>query len=238
MVSKIDNISKIPSLGNDYDEQEAELAVSRYVNSILGTETKPIGNNLLEFFPLVQNAIRAREDEDFRKLLPREKEKYRRILALEEGPPEKIDTISITWKLKARVPGRFDQGPAGQGRIKEVVPHIRGIVDHPDHPNEKLISMGKCYGNWIEFNIYARNKKEALKRLLWFENIMTNFYWYFNLYGFKVIEEGVGDRETVTIDELEVTKYPVVYFVRSEDVYHVTSQELKNILITTNITKN
>lgn len=233
MVSKIDNIN-IPNLDKGYNEEEAERAIQNYIMELKDNLASPKSSNIIDFFPLVQNAVKTREEQDFQDYnIPDDKKT--RLLLFEDEPPEYIDTEAITWKLKARVPGRFDQGPAGQGRIKEVVGHTRSIIKHPEHPSESLVTMGKFYGNWIQFNIYARDKKTALKRLLWFERVMDSFYWYFRLYGFRVIEEGCGDRETETIKDLKLTKYPLTYFIRSDDTYHITTQELKHVLVTTNV---
>jgi hypothetical protein len=228
MVSRIDNI-KLPYLGRGFNEEDAERKVNEYILEILEAQRSVQSqSDIIDFFPLVQKALRAREEEDG---VPEEK----RLLLLEDDPPEEIDTEAITWYLKARVPGRFDQGPAGPGRIKEVVAHVRSIIEHPDHPNEKLLTFGKFYGNWIQFNIYARNSKRAMERLLWFERTMSSFNWYFRLYGYTVIEEGVGDKDKVTIKDLELVKYPVTYFIRSDDTYHTTSQELKRVLVDINV---
>jgi hypothetical protein len=230
MVSKIDNVN-VPDLGTKYSAEEAEYMVKTYINSILSSkQEQPQSGDLLDFFPLVQYAIDARQRiEDV-------KEEHR-LLVLEDDPPEAIDTPSITWSLKARVPGRLNQGSAGSGSRKEVIPHQRSIVDHPDNPGEKLITMGKFYGTWIDFNIYTRGSKEALERVLWFERLMDSFSWYFRLHGFRAVEEGVGDKEKVIIKDLELVKYPITYFIRSDDTFHITTQELKRVLITTNISK-
>ena len=233
MVSKIDNIN-IPDLGDGYNEEDAERKVNEYIIELLENQSSVRPSNLMDFFPLVQNAVRRREEQDLLdQNIPDDRKK--RLLVLEDDPPEEIDTEAITWGVKARVPGRFDQGPAGQGRIKEVVGHVRSVINHPEHPNEKLVTMGKFYGNWVQFNIYARDKSQALKRLLWFERVMDSFHWYFRLYGFRVIEEGVGDREKVTVKDLKLIKYPITYFIRSDDTYNITTQELKRVLVTTNV---
>lgn len=185
-------------------------------------------NEINDFFPLVQNAILSRQNEEG---VPEDK----RLLFLEDDPPEEIDTSAITFELQARVPGKMDQGAAGTGRIKEVVSHYRGEIDHPDHPGEKLVTMGRFYDNWIRFYIQTRTNKEARKILLWFERLMSSFSWYFRYNGFRVIEEGVGDRERVDKDGLVLTRYPITYFVRSEDVYFVSAQKLKEIIISPNI---
>lgn len=233
MVSKIDNIS-IPNLGRGYNEEEADRAIQNYIDELSGLNSSPNASDILDFFPLLQNAIKTREEHDWLDNRVPDSEK-KRLLLLEDDPPEEIDTESITWKMKARVPGRFDQGPAGQGRIKEVMGHPRSVINHPEHPSEKLVTMGKFYGNWIQFNVYARDKRQALRRLLWLERVIDSFHWYFRLYGFRVIEEGCGDREEVTVKDLKLIKYPLTYFIRSDDTYHITTQELKKVFVTTNV---
>lgn len=233
MVSKTDNI-KIPVLGIGFNAEDAERKIQEYINELIDTQSSPNSSDILDFFILVQNAIKAKEEQDWLDHNVSNENK-KRLLLVEDSPPEEIDTAAITWLLKARAPGRFDQGPAGQGRIKEVVGHPRSIVQHPEHPSEKLVTMGKFYGNWVQFYIYARDAKQALRRLLWFERVMDSFHWYFRLYGFRVIEEGVGDKDKETVKDLELVRYPITYFVRSDDTYHVTTQELKRVLVTTNV---
>ena len=227
MASKIDNV-KIPDLGTGYNEEEAERRINQFIDEIKDNCRPPSNGDLIDFFPLVQKAIRNREEHD-------QVPGCKKLLVFEDDPPEAIDTAAITWSLKARLPGRFDQGPAGKGTIKEVLGHPRSIKQHPEHPSEKLVTMGKFYGNWIDFNIYARDSKKAMELLLWFERVMDSYHWYFRLYGFRAIEEGVGDKEKETIKDLELVKYPLTYFVRSDDTYHITSQELKKIIVDTNV---
>lgn len=237
MVSKIDNISKPLPVDSGYTEEQAEYMINQYISEAQLVRQAPQEANLLNFFPIFQSVIRTQEDADVKNLNRSDKEAYRRLLLLEDDPDEVIDTEAITWKLKARSPGRFDQGPAGNGRIQEVVPHLRAKRQHPEHPNETLLTYGKSYGNWIEFAVYARDKKQALKRMLWLESAIDRYQWYFRFKGFRVIEQGVGDRENVTIKDLKLIKYPLVYYIRTEDIFHVSSQNLKKVFISTNIEK-
>lgn len=234
-VTKIKNVY-IPDTGRIYNEQEAQQEVDAYIRElskeIRGTSAPPA--KLPDFFDLFQRAVRTRERQDN---IPNCKG-----LLLKEHLDSKhlqtddfLDTEAITWHLTGRSPGRLDQGPAGKGTIREVVPHIRNIRQHPEHPGEKLITMGKFYSTWITFNIYARDSSKALERVLWLEEVMDSFHWYFRLYGFRVVEEGVGDKTEEKIDDLSLIKYPMVYFIRSEEIYHVTSQELREVLIETNV---
>jgi len=230
MVSKIDNI-KIPTLPKNFNQEEADRMIENYIAELRDNRHSPIGSDIIEFFPLLQRVIRTKEEQD---QVPSGKN----LLILEEDPPEPIDTEAITWSLVSRTPGQFDQGSAGKGRIREVTAHMRSVIQHPEHPSEKLITMGKFYSNWIQVNIYARESKVALSRLLWFEKLIESYRWFFRLNGFEIIEDQVLEKQKVIIDNLTLSKYSVIYFVRSEDTYHVTTQELKRILVTTNVSNN
>jgi hypothetical protein len=239
MVSKIDNITKIPDLGgtNRISEADISRAVNKYlrdVSSAWQNDKKDFPNtaSIIDFFSLVQNSIRSREaSED----VPEDK----RLLVLADDPPKEIDTEAITFFLKSRTPGQFSRGSAGNARIKEVISHVRSIQQHPEHLGEKLFTMGRFFDNRVGFNIYARDDYTALKRVLWLESVMDNFRWYFRVHGImQVIEEGVGDKEHVKVGELELTKYPMSYFVRTEDTYQFGSQELKSFEINVEVSTN
>jgi len=235
MGSKTVNIANVPYIGGRAQLSEAEttLYVNKYIANLkVAGEDQPFHNNILGFLKLVQNAVRSREAVDN---VPEDK----RLLVLGNDPPESIDTEAITFFLKSRSPGQFNRGRAGEARIKEVIGHIRNIEPHPEHIGEKLVTMGRLYDNRVAFNIYAKDDYTALARVLWFENVMDSFRWYFRVHGIsQVIEEGVGDKENVTIGELPLTKYPMSYFIRTEDIYQFGSQELKNVELNVKLETN
>ena len=229
------DIIKIPALGEPSRLSEAEInqIVNTYIANLREAGTnEPPQNNLLSFFELVQNAIRSREASDS---VPEDK----RLLVLANDPPEELDTEAITFFLQSRLPGSFGKGSIGQAKTREFVPHKRSEQQHPEHINEKLVTMGRRYDNQIKFHIYARDDYVALKRVLWFENVMDSFRWYFRVHGiYNVLEIGVGEKEHVTIGELVVTRYPMSYFVMTEDIYQFGSQELKSIELNTDLVIN
>ena len=237
MVTKIDNITNVPSIESvgtrvRFNESEITGVVDRYLESYnRGKRTPASGAELSDFFSMIQTVLTSKQKQEGLK-------EEHHILVVEEDPPESINTEAITFYLKTRVPGRFDQGPSGAGRHKEVVAHQRSVVDHPEAPGQKLVTVGRFYDNWIGFNIYARTNKAARERLLWFERTMDIYNWFFRLYGFRVIEEGVGSREKVKIDELLITKYPITYMVRTDDTFQFSTQELKKIIIDLELSSN
>jgi hypothetical protein len=237
MVTKIDNITNIPSIETSairvrYSEAEIAQYVNRYLEELhVDARSPQSGAELSDFFKMVQEVVISKQNYDG---VPADK----RIFVAEDDPPETIDTEAIAFFVKARVPGKFDQGPSGAGRIREVTPHMRAVVNHPEAPSQKLVTAGRFYDNWVTFNIYARTHKVALDRLLWFERTMDIYNWYFRLYGFRVIEEGVGSRERLEFDELVVTRYPITYMVRTDDTFHFSSQELKRIEVNLELSNN
>jgi hypothetical protein len=233
MVSRIDNITAVPDIQKTgtvvrLEESEIDHIITAHLETLQGERRFPEGAELREFFELVQNAVISRQNSEG---VPENK----RLLFLAEDPPEALDTETITFFLSSRFPGKFDQGPAGQGKIKEVTAHVRAVREHPDHPSEKLITMGRFYDNWVTFTVYAKTDKVALARVLWFERVMDTYRWLFRLHGFNVVEEGVGSRDKVKLDESTITIYPISYMVRTDDTFHYGTQELREILLTMNV---
>jgi len=232
--SKTVSLAEIPDIGNGQQLAEPEIArrIERYIANLKKAEIQvPTHNNLIGFFELLQNAIRCREATQ--KVPP-----GKGLLILAQDPPEEIDTEAVTFFLSAREPGLFGRGPMGAGGVQEVVPHLRSIQDHPEHIGEKLVTMGRAFDNLITLRVYARDDITALKRVFWLEDVIDSFRWYFRVHGiFQVLERAVGQKEQVTIGELLLTRYPMSYFVKTEDIYQFGSQELKkvelNIAVTT-----
>jgi len=211
------------------NETEYQVFINQQMVAATEQPPSPEGHEIEAFLPLVQNAVISRQ---MTEAVPEDK----MLQVLEEDPPETVDTEMITFALEARIPGQRNQGPAGDNRMKEVVPHFRSSIDHPEHPGEKLVTMGKLYDNWLNFYIYARTNKVAMARLIWFEKVMDGFKWYFGRNGFKVYEEGctIG-RQRLEIDGITVTRYPVSYLVRTDDTFHYAEQELKYLLLNVNV---
>jgi hypothetical protein len=239
MASGVENITKIPdSFDGSFRVRLGEVEYQRYLESTLrhaqirgsipAENVSPVGADLNNFFPLVQDALASRQQTE---AVPEDK----RIQLLEEDPPEAVDTEMITVALEGRFPGQMNQGPAGDSRIKEVNPHHRSIVDHPEHPSEKLVTMGRFYDNWLNFYIYAATNKAARNRLLWFGKLMDGYNWYFRLYHFRVIEDNTSARERVEIDGRILTRYTTTYLVRTDDTFHYGTQELKRLILNADV---
>jgi hypothetical protein len=192
----------------------------------------PSAGEINDFFPLVHKCIISKQRTE-------NIADDKMVLFVEEDPPEKLDTETITFFIQSRSPGQWAQGPAGTSSHKEVRFHVRNVTEHPEHPGEKIVTSGKFYDNYIRFNVYSKTNKQARKRLLWFTQLMDQYLWYFALSGFKVIERGVGDRSKIEIKEYgKVTMYPITYYVKSEELVYTGTQELKQVVLSLDTEKS
>jgi hypothetical protein len=181
-------------------------------------------HDLSYFFELVQELVDKKQK--FEGI-----EESKRFKVVEDSPMETIDTETITFLLTKRLPGRFDRGSAdSHSKIKEVVPHLRSERENTEFPGEIIQTFGAYYDNWITFNIFARTSKVALKRILWFESLMSSFKEIFSVNGFQVIQDKVNKKEVIQLETLKVMKYSMSYFVRHQKLYNVSSQTIKDIV--------
>lgn len=232
MASKIDNITNIPDVNRPgKTEAEVDQALERYIKDVSSSGQKPIpGASISKFFELTQNVVWSRQNTEN---IP----ECKRLLVLGDDPPdeEEINTEAITFYLASREPGQHGRGPVGSNTVKEVTHHVRSIQQHPEHPSEKLVTMGRKFDNYVVFNIYARTDSQSLNRVLWFENVMDSFRWYFRVNRLLVLFQRTERIGTVQIGELSLSKYSVTFYVSTEDTYQFGSQELKRIALNIDI---
>ena len=232
MTFKTDNITNIPDIGG-LSESEASFALDSYFKRLEQSAQPSIpGGEILKYFRLVQNACWSRQESES---VPTDK----RLLILSEDPPEEkdLDSEAITFFVSHREPGQFGQGATGANTTKERVHHVRSVQQHPEHVSEKLVTMGRSFDNYIGFGIYARTDFVALQRVLWFENVMDSFRWYFKINHILSLEERVDHFGKVEVGNLSLTKYLVTFFVKTEDTYQFGSQELKRVIVNTEMSK-
>lgn len=232
MVSKIENLPNIPVLNIPeliFSETEVSERIKLYIDSFSKSNIGIPRAGLIDFFKLVENVIKTKQK--FENIAT-----DKRLLFLTEDPEEVINTEAITFDLIDRKPGLMKQGSVQSDGIREVIPHLRETIPHPEHINEKIVTFGQFFDNIIVFNIYSRTNINALNRVLWFEGLINSFKWYFSAHGInRVIELNVGKKEIVIITNLKLIKYPIFYFVRTEDISTFTTQQLKQIAIKVDI---
>lgn len=232
MVSKIDNTTNLPDIPiRGMTESEVNSAVDEYLRHLSDAGAKPIpGANIIKFLELVQNVVESRQNSES---IAEDK----RLMVLYNDPPDEkeVDTEAITFYLDDRLGGQFGRGPVGTKTTREVKHHTRSIQQHPEHPSEKLVTMGRSFDNYIIFNIYARTDIQALRRVLWFENVMDSFSWYFKVNRILALQERAWRVGRKDIGDLSLAKYSMRYYVKTEDAYQFGSQELKRITLNMNI---
>lgn len=227
MASHQDNIVLPVDLKQAASEEIIQMHINRFIEQSKMPQY-PRAGEINDFFPLVHKILIARQNAEG---IQQDKQ----VLFVEEDPPDLLNTETITFYLQTRVPGSITQGPAGSGGHREVRHHLRAEENHPDFPGEKMLTFGKFYDNVVKFNIYARTNNQARQRLLWFTQAMDLYQWYFFMNGFRVIEEGVGQRERPEVGGLKITKYPVSFYVRTEDTRRLGTQELKQVAFTVDV---
>jgi len=232
MASKIDNITKVPDV-RGMNEADMKLALDGFLRNLYSSgASAPAGGNIIKYLELVQNVVWSRQETEN---IPEDK----RLMILGEDPPDEaeVDTEAITFYLDSRGPGQHGQGSPGTNTVRERTHHVRSIQQHPEHPSEKLVTMGRSFDNYVVFNIYARTDYQALQRVLWFENVMDSFRWYFKVNRILSLQESAERIGLVNVGELSLSKYSLVFYVKTEDIYQFGSQELKEIVVNTNIVK-
>lgn len=236
MASRTANIASVPDLGYgsggivDLQEPAIRENLQLYIHELSsGRADTPERRGILGFFELMRNAIRSRE-------ISQKVEEEHRLLIQSSDPPQTINTEAITFELASRTPGTLSRGKMGNGRVRELSHHVRSVTEHPEHLGEKLVTMGKLFDNYIILNLYARDNDTALKRIVWVENVMDSFRWYFRLFGVpEVVETEVEGKKVVTVGDLELVKYSMTYFVKTEDTYTYGEQKLRKIDIKTTV---
>ena len=228
MVTRLDNLNLPPDLADSGVNGIVQIFMREVKDRMVTNGRFPQAGEINDFFSLVHKCIISKQRTE-------NIADDKMVLFVEDDPPEKLDTETITFFIKSRSPGQFAQGPVGTNSHKEVRFHIRSVKEHPEHPGEQLVVSGKFYDNVIRFNIYAKTNKQARKRLIWFTQLMDQFQWYFALSGFKIIELGVSERERVKVqkegESYMLTMYPVDYYIRSEELRYTGTQELKQVVL-------
>lgn len=230
-IADVSNTQISSSVELSWADQQIQL--ERFLKNVLAeySQTKHDLQNigLDDFFAKIGAIIKAAENIDNSQIKNKD-----RLLYVEDDPEEAIDREAITFYLKAKVPGGFERGPAGVKNIKQLKPMVRSFQDHPDNPGEKLITYGKFYDNWVSFNIYARTAKKARWLMEWFLRVMDIYDWFLRKSGYRVILEGVGERELFKYEGITVIRYPISYFLRLDETFFTTSQEVKKFIIDIN----
>lgn len=237
MVTKINNITEIPdsfipNTSLRLNEADYKLSIDRYISKL--EATSPIetdnrfGLTLIDFFYLVKNVLIVRQNTE-------NIAENKRILFLEDQPPEDLNTEAITFEMKKRLPGLISRGSSQTNGVREITPHVRSVSEDTENPGQRIIETGKYSDHIVYFYTYARSSMVALRRALWLENTLDSFNWFFRYFGFRVNHEETLEKEDEMIGNLRLVRYPVSYFVRCDNLFYVSSQELREIVLKMNL---
>lgn len=186
---------------------------------------KPARRSLVEFYELVDTAIKNLED---RANTPTS----HRITFTEEDIDRETETEVITFKCVFRNPGSFAGGKAHEGSVKNMVPMFREEKDDPEYPGYRVVTTGYFYDNRVRFTCWARTNKRANYRADWFENLMEEYRWFFKAEGVdRVLFEGRGEDITKEVGENKWYGRPFDFFVRTEKIRNMHEKTIEDILI-------
>lgn len=189
------------------------------------TQTPQAAKNILETMELVRQAIK---DYELRTHVTEEA----KIDVTYAKPDVDRDIESISVEIVRREPGMFGQGAPFGSATKNLRPILRENVRDPEHPGYRRAVLGYFYDNMLRFTCWARTNKAANERVLWLENVMEEYSWFFVYSGAnRVLYQGQRDD---VVNEVGNNKYygrPVDYFVRTEKLRQVSEKTLEEICI-------
>lgn len=180
---------------------------------------------LNDFYLLVKRAI---DDMELRASTPDD----HKVAYTEEDPDCESKSEVITFSLVLRQPGAFGQGPPFEGKVKNLKFVPRESIIDKDNPTYRVQINGYYYDNLVRFTAWARTNKEANARALWFEDLMSEYDWWFKLQGMQRVIFWERNTDIVTnVDENKWYGRPMNYFVRTEKLKAFSQKQIEEILI-------
>lgn len=191
--------------------------------------TPGLAKNIIEAMELFGQAI---EDYDERT----NKNADARVLYTYEKPDTRTRLEAISVHLIDREPGvmsRSSLKERGQvGKTRNVRPLLRELKDDPDNPGYKRAILGYFYDNTLRFTCWARTNKTALARMMWLEEVIEQYQWFFKLSGLpRVLYDGRGSDEVLDISGNKIYGISIDYFVRTEKIRAVSQKTLEVIYV-------
>lgn len=148
----------------------------------------------------------------------------------EPDAPIEYETISIL--LTRREPGAFSQGAPFEGRVKNLRPALREEKVDEEEPGYRRAILGYFHDNLIRLTCWANTNKEANARMLWLEEVMEQYIWYFRTSGVHRFLYYNHDPAIVkTTSNNRLYGRAIDYFVRTETLRVVKQKELEQIYL-------
>lgn len=235
-------------LPSDLTQEQARVIVKSHLDSIIESTIGPkpptpfgaaksrssgSAKDVYEFCELVRQVLNHRQSaehtaEDAKVILTQEMSDVDQRLE------------AVTFALEKRVPGQFSDGAPFSGDVKNYKPRVRETFADPDNPGYRKVVMGFWMDNLVNFTCWARTNKEANNRSMWFERLMDDYTWFYELNG--VSRVWFWDRgpdvektaDTTSTQQSTTNKYygrPMLYFVRTERISTVSEKELEQLII-------
>jgi hypothetical protein len=157
----------------------------------------------------------------------------KKIVYTEESPPVDMSTEVITYSLIRREPAT-QGGPPFKGNRQELKPRIRSIEDDPNHMGFKIMVLGQEFENEVVFTCWAKTNKHVNKRALWFEDVMREYAWFLKYNGVKeyLFMRRLEDISVdLTGDNNIIHGRPLVYYVRTERLTHLSEPTIRRIVV-------
>lgn len=208
-----------------YSEQQFNLILHHADRGYKEVTPSPAAN-IIDVMTLIKNAF-----EDYYKRTHVGEDA--KVVFSYEDPDVPLDLETITIRLGKREPGMYQQGRPGEGKIKQLRPVLREVIDDKEAPGYKRAIMGQFYDNWITLTAWARTNKAANERALWIENVMEEYAWYFGFMGCSrpPLYQGRKEEMTISTDGNRIYGRPIEYYVRTEKIRTVSQKELEQIIV-------
>lgn len=144
-----------------------------------------------------------------------------------------VDNVTITWKVKSRKPGLFDQVKIHEENgTREYTAHVRAISNDATDIGYSIIHYAQLMDSKIEFTISANSSIEADNAALWFEDLIEKFKWFFAFQGLNRIFFIERGEEVVEINGAnKIFKVPMIYLLRTEKSTSLKTKDVENITI-------
>lgn len=141
-----------------------------------------------------------------------------------------VEVISV--QIERRAPGMFGQGAPFENKTRNLKPILRENVVDPEHPGYRRAVFGYYYDNVLRFTCWARTNKAANERVLWLEDLMEEYSWFFGYSGVaRILYWGQQDDEIHVVNNNKYYGRPVDYFVRTERLREVSEKTFEQICI-------
>jgi len=233
MANKIPNSTlRTDILTEDLTVEPARIIVSHAYASLIETAehlpksvTPGTSKNIIQVLELIKDAIENYELRQHK--LDRDK-----VRVVYEDPDELAEFETISILIQKRQPGAFGAGAPFEASVKNLRPLLREETEDPDAPGYKRAILGYFHDNIVRLTCWALTNKAANARMLWLEEVMEQYLWYFRISGAnRFFYHKHSDQLVKTVSNNRIYGRPIDYFVRTETLRAISEKELETIYV-------